>query len=341
MSLKNLNVSKKTHKFLLDKLNDRRIFQIFCKFENNLPIKKNFIVAVSGGPDSLALSFLAKIYSIKKSIDIKYFIVDHKLRKDSTLEAKYVQKILKNFSIKLNILSWKGKKPKKNIQSIAREKRYKLLTDVAKKNKIQCILLGHHLDDLYENFFIRILRGSGLKGLISLDKETNKNQINLVRPLIKLDKKDLIYISNNIFGTYIKDPSNEDEKFKRVKIRNFLEQLTLEGLDKKKFYLTIKNLKFANENIEFYIKKNFENNVTILEKKNIIILNEFFFSQSNEVIFRSLTEVIKIVGKKYYPVRGKKINKLIELIGNKFTFKVTLGGCIIKKVKETVILSKE
>ncbi len=113
MSLKNLNVSKKTHKFLLDKLKDRRIFQIYKKFESNLPVKDNFIIAVSGGPDSLALSFLAKIYSIKNSIDIKYFIVDHKLRKNSTLEAKFVQKKLKNFSMKLNILTWKGAKPKK------------------------------------------------------------------------------------------------------------------------------------------------------------------------------------------------------------------------------------
>ena len=163
MSLKNLNVSKKTHKFLLDKLKDRRIFQIYKKFESNLPIEKKFIVAVSGGPDSLALSFLAKIYSIKKSLDIKYFIVDHRLRKNSTLEAKIVQKKLKNFSVKLNILTWSGKKPRKNIQSAAREKRYELLTDMAKKYRIQNILLGHHLDDLFENFFIRILRGSGLR----------------------------------------------------------------------------------------------------------------------------------------------------------------------------------
>jgi tRNA(Ile)-lysidine synthase len=341
MSLKNLNVSNKTHKFLLDKLKDRRIFQIYKKFENNLPFKKKLIVAVSGGPDSLALSFLAKIYSIKKSIDIKYFIVDHRLRKNSTLEAKFVQKKLKNFSIKLNILTWKGIKPRKNIQSIAREKRYKLLTDAAKKYGIQNILLGHHLDDLFENFFIRILRGSGLKGLISLDKETNINQTNLIRPLIKLDKKDLIYVSNNIFGTYIEDPSNENEKFKRVRIRNFLEQLNLEGFDKKKFFLTIKNLKFSNENIEFYLKKNFEENVTIFSQKNIIILKENFFSQSNEVVFRSIAEAIKIVGKRYYAVRGKKIDKLIDLISTKSSFKVTLGGCIIKKVNETVILSKE
>ena len=341
MSLKSLNVSKKTHKFLLDKLKDRRIFQIYKKFESNLPIEKKFIVAVSGGPDSLALSFLAKIYSIKKFVDIKYFVVDHRLRKNSTLEAKFVQKKLKNFSVKSNILTWKGKKPRKNIQSIAREKRYKLLTDVAKKYGIQNILLGHHLDDLFENFFIRILRGSGLKGLISLDKESVKNEVNLIRPLIKLDKQDLIYISNNIFGTYIEDPSNEDEKFKRVKIRNFLEKLSLEGFDRKKFFLTIKNLKFANESIEFYIKKNFEENVTILSQKNIIILKENFFSQSNEVVFRSLAEVIKIVGKRYYAVRGKKIDKVIDLINTKSSFKVTLGGCIIKKVNETVILSKE
>ena len=341
MSLKSLNVSKKTHKFLIDKLKDKRTLQIYKKFEKNLPIKKNFIVAVSGGPDSLALSFLAKIYSIKKSLDVKYFIVDHRLRKNSKLEAKYIKKKLKNFSIKLDILTWKGTKPKKNIQSIAREKRYKLLANIAKKYKINNILLGHHLDDLFENFFIRILRGSGLKGLISLDKETHKNQVNLIRPLIKIDKKDLIYISNYIFGTYIKDPSNENDKFKRVKIRNFLKQLSLEGFDRKKFFLTIKNLKLANENIEFYTKINLENNLTNLSQKNIIILKENFFYQSNEVVFRSLTEVIKIVGKKYYAVRGKKIDKVINLIGAKYPFKVTLGGCIIKKVNETVILSKE
>ena len=341
MSLKNLNVSKKTHKFLLDKLKDKKTLQIYKKFEKNLPNKKKFIVAVSGGPDSLALSFLAKIYSIIKSIDIKYFIVDHRLRKNSKLEAKNVQKKLKNFSIKLNILTWKGKKPKKNIQSIAREKRYKLLTDEAKKYKINYILLGHHLDDLFENFFIRILRGSGIKGLISLDKEAHLNQINLIRPLIEIDKKDLIYISNYIFGSYVKDPSNEDDQFKRVKIRNFLKQLSLEGFDRKKFFLTIKNLKFSNENIEFYTKKNLEHNLTTLTQKNNIILKKNFFSQSNEVVFRSLSEVIKIVGKKHYAVRGKKIEKVIDLISTKSSFKVTLGGCIIKKVNETVILSKE
>ena len=92
MSQKNLSASKKTHKFLIDKLKDNRTLQIYKKFERELIINKDFIVAVSGDPDSLALSFLAKIYSIKKSLNVKYFIVDHKLRKESTLETRIVQR---------------------------------------------------------------------------------------------------------------------------------------------------------------------------------------------------------------------------------------------------------
>ena len=222
MSQKSLNVSKKTHKFLLNKLKDKRILQIYKKFENDLVINQDFIVAVSGGPDSLALSFLAKIFSIKNFLNVKYFIVDHKLRKESTSEARYVKKLLKNYSINLNILTWIGLKPNKNIQSIARQKRYELLCDRAKKHRIENILVGHHLDDLFENFFIRILRGSGLQGLISLDRETKKNNINLIRPLINLEKDDLVYISNHVFGSYVQDPSNQNDKFKRVKVRNLL-----------------------------------------------------------------------------------------------------------------------
>ena len=73
MSLKNLSAQNKTHKFLFSKLKNKRISQIYNKFERYLSIDKDFIIAVSGGPDSLALSFLGKIYSIKKKIKCKIF----------------------------------------------------------------------------------------------------------------------------------------------------------------------------------------------------------------------------------------------------------------------------
>ena len=77
MSPKNLNVSNKTHKNLLNKLRNKRIFQIYRKFENILKLNEDFIVGVSGGSDSLALSFLSKIYSIKKSCKVYYLSLIH------------------------------------------------------------------------------------------------------------------------------------------------------------------------------------------------------------------------------------------------------------------------
>mgnify|MGYP001298269710 CR=1 FL=1 len=341
MSLKNLNVSNKTHKFLLNQLKDKRTSKIYKKFEENLKLNEDFIVAVSGGPDSLALCFLSKIYSIKKHLKVKYFHVDHKLRNNSTKEAKFVKVLLKKLSINVEILTWLGKKPKSNIQSIARDKRYALLLKKAKKLKINNILLGHHKDDLIENFFIRILRGSGLNGIVSFDQKTNQQNINLIRPLLKFSKTNLEYITKKVFKNYVEDPSNSNNDFKRVKIRNFIKNLELEGLDKDKFDLTIKNLRFANESIIYFIEKNIKDNALISDINKSVILNKNFFLQPEEVVFRSLTKVLKMVGKNYYPARGKKIDKLVDQIKNENFFKTTLGNCVIKKVNNSVIVSKE
>ena len=102
MSLKNLNASSKIHKHLFGKLKDKRIYKIYNKFEKNLNLNNNFTVAVSGGADSLALAFFSKIYSIKKSLKVKYFLVDHKLRTNSSVEALFVKNLLKDFSIDLD-----------------------------------------------------------------------------------------------------------------------------------------------------------------------------------------------------------------------------------------------
>ena len=340
MSLKNLN-AKKIPKLYKIKLRNKKINQLYKKFENSLNIKENFLVAVSGGPDSLALAFFSKLYAIKHNLLVKYFIIDHKLRPESTEEAKLVKQTLKKFFISAHILTWKGKKPIKNIQSEARNKRYDLLFSKSRKFKINNILLGHHLDDLFENFFIRILRGSGLKGLISFDKKTRNNEINLLRPLLDFKKIDLIFVTKKTFGLYVKDPSNENEKFQRIRIRNLLNELFENGFDKKKFILTINNLKYSNEIVKFYVKQNLKNNASISVKKEKLILKKMFFEQPHEVIFRSFSELIQIVGKKYYSPRGKKLDKIINSVRNNTLNKVTLGGCIIEKINQTVILSKE
>ena len=343
MSLKNLSVQNKKHKIVLGYLNQIKISKIYNEFSSSLKNKKDLAVAVSGGPDSLALAYLTKCYSLKHKIKIKYYIVNHKIRKESSLEAKIVKKILKKINIQCTILDWNGKKPTKNIQAKAREKRYSLLTRECKKNNIKYLLIGHHLNDLLENFLIRIVRGSGLNGLISFNKNTKyrDQDLYILRPLLNLEKKDLLYVSNKVFNFFVKDPTNIDKDYKRTRIRNLLYSLEKEGLDIKKLKLTISNLKDSDKSIRFYVDRNLKKNVVFMNTKNLYILNTSFFDQSHEIIFRSLTKLIQKLGKKYYPVRGKSINQLIESINKKSFTRVTLGGCIIERVNKTIMILQE
>jgi tRNA(Ile)-lysidine synthase len=343
MNLKNLSVQNKKHKKILSQLNPKKIFKIYNEFSSSLKGKENLAVAVSGGPDSLALAFLTKCYSLKNKVKVNYYIVNHKLRKESSLEAEIVKKVLKKIDIECKILNWNGKKPSKNIQATARNKRYSLLANECKKNNIKHLLLGHHLNDLFENFLIRIVRGSGLNGLISFSKNTkySDQNLNVIRPLLNLEKKDLLFISKKVFSFFVKDPSNINEDYKRTRIRNLLYLLEKEGLDIKKLKLTINNLKDSDNSIKFYVDRNLKKNSFFFKIKNSYILNNDFFDQSHEIIFRSLTKIIQRLGKKYYPVRGKSVSELIKRIHTKSFSKVTLGGCFIERANETILISRE
>ena len=340
MNPKNLNAIK-IPKALKEKLSNKKIIQLFNIFEKDFDIHENCIVAVSGGPDSLALAFLTKIYSIKNKINCKYFIVDHKLRKESTEEAKQVKKILNDLNIKSEILTWHGKKPTKNIQSLARKKRYDLLFSKCKQLGINNLIIGHHLDDLFENFFIRMIRGSGLRGLVSLEKKTIIDKINLIRPLLNFNKKDLEFISNHVFNFFINDPSNKDIKYTRIRIRKLINEFRNNGLDKAKLFLTLKNLKKSNQALSFYVEKNKKLNSFFYKDKKELVLNENFFNQPYEVVFRSISDLIRLVGEKYNAVRGKKIDYILEKIRQNSLKKETLGRCMIKKVNQTVVIVKE
>ena len=347
MKKKSLSVKKTTHKLFSNYLKNKKINKIFKIFSNylNQYIDKNskIGVAISGGPDSLSLAFLIKCYFLKNKVNIKFFIIDHKLRKNSLKEALLTRSLLKKLDIKSKIFQWKGKKPKANIQSVARINRYSLLKNACIKNNIRYLLIGHHIDDLRENFFIRLLRGSGLKGLSSFG-EITKNEsdnISILRPLIKFEKKDLVYVSSLVFKFFIEDPSNSSINFQRVRIRNILFELKKEGLDKKKLDLTIKNLKSANNAINYYSEENIKNNSKFLKQKNTFILNNFFLEHPDEVVLRSISIILRKISQRYYSPRGKSILDSIVKIRSSKIKKLTLGGCCLEKVNETILITKE
>ena len=348
MQKKNLSVKKKIHNFYSKKLEDPKIKKIYLIFKKKITnnISKSFCVAVSGGVDSMALSFLAKCYSIENNKKVYFYIVDHKIRKNSTFEATLVKKKLKSFQIFSKILTIKKENISKNIQSFARENRYRLIIKESLIKKIDLILTAHHSDDLVENFFIRLLRGSGLKGLISFSKIKSKVKLNdkvyILRPLIEIPKKDLVYISKNTFNYNVEDPSNLEDKFLRVKVRKLISNLEKDGLTFDKFKLSLSNLNKSNYAIEYYVQKNVKNNSNYLKLTKTIILKDDFLKQPDEIVFRSLSEVIQKVGKKDTFARGAKVENLLKYLRSINNYsKKTLSGCIIQKVENSVVISPE
>ena len=186
-----------------------------------------------------------------------------------------------------------------------------------------------------------MIRGSGLKGLVSLEKKTTIDSINVIRPLLDFEKKNLEFISNHVFDFFIKDPSNENTIFQRIKIRNLIKEFNKNGLDKNKLLLTLKNLKKSNQAIIFYVEKNKKFNSFFDKKKRQLILNNDFFDQPYEIVFRSFSDCLKMIGEKYNFTRGKKVDYILEKIRKNSLIKETLAHCVIKKVNRTIILTKE
>ena len=348
MKKRNLSAKKKIHNFYLEKLKNPRIKRIYLEFEKNL-IKYNsskFSIAVSGGADSMALAFLAKCHSIKKNSNYFYFTVDHKLRLTSTKEAILTKEKLKKFGVFCEILTFKDNKISSNLQAKAREQRYELIFQKSINNKTKLVLTAHQKNDLYENFFIRLLRGSGLKGLSSFQKDKTqiKKNINvyLLRPLLNISKEDLLYITQNTFKFYIDDPTNNNDFYLRIKIRKLIYKLNEYGLTFEKFRSTLENLNKSNVAIEFYVNKNIKENTKMINKNKFIIINKFFFNHPDEIVFRSLTELIHQIGNKKSFTRGKKILNLINSINSLKNYKKkTLSGCIFEKVNNSIIISRE
>ncbi|MFM8423357.1 MAG: tRNA lysidine(34) synthetase TilS [Candidatus Fonsibacter sp.] len=271
-------------------LEEKKINQIYFRFrENILPFvgKEKFAIAVSGGSDSLALSILAKLYSLEQSSDFATLIVDHGLRKESANEAKQTFKNLKKNNIKAEILTYRGSKFTSNIQKKARDLRYDLFQKYCKKNKIKFLILAHHQDDLIENFYIRLIRGSGIKGLTSLQNVSELNKdFYLLRPLLHFTKEELLSLTKKIFSTWIEDPSNLNEKFLRVRIRKMQSRLQKEGFDPKRVLKTIENLNTAKNSLDFYILKSEKKYLNFFKEGYVTLKSTIFKNYFRSFIFK-------------------------------------------------------
>lgn len=202
------------------------------------------LLAVSGGPDSLALLCLASNWDVNRIIAAT---VDHRLRPESADEAAFVSQLCEKMGVRHVILA-PSEPIGGNIQSSARAVRYSLLQAAAHDHRCAFVATAHHADDQLETILMRLARGSGLDGMAAIRQRNG----NIIRPLLGFSKSELEEICIAAAIQPVRDPSNDNVEFDRVVIRKWLASAS-HPLSIERAARTAKALGDASEALEWIV----------------------------------------------------------------------------------------
>jgi len=199
---------------------------------SDLAAARGLLVAVSGGPDSLALLALAADWSKGAGRPPVFAATfDHGFRDASRDEAQACARIAQDLGLPHAILDWTGAKPVSRIQEDARDARYDALVAHARAIGADVLLTAHHADDQAETILFRLTRGSAIGGLAGMKVRRDIGGIAHVRPLLGLRKADLVAFCEDRDLPFIIDPSNTDPRFARTGLRRLAPLLEEAGMD--------------------------------------------------------------------------------------------------------------
>ncbi|MEP9354012.1 tRNA lysidine(34) synthetase TilS [Xanthobacter sp. KR7-65] len=292
------------------------------------------LVAVSGGPDSSALLFLAARWRARRSEGPELFAatVDHGLRPESGMEATAVAALAAQLGIPHAVLLWTGRKPERGIQEAAREARYALLGAQARSLGAPALALAHTLDDQAETVLFRMARGSGLSGLRGMQAERAREGLTLLRPLLDVPKSRLVATLEAAGIAYARDPSNLDTRFARPRLRAMAPGLTREGLDARRLARLATRLARADAALEA-ATDTAAGDLSLGTRGTVTLDLPGFAALPDEIALRLLGRVIGAVGTEG-PVELAKLEAFLEVLRAAMAppaapFRRTLAGAVV------------
>ena len=293
-------------------------------------------VGLSGGPDSMALTSLLSSWAQERGIEVHALIVDHGLRPESAAEARQVRGWIQSWPrVSAHILQWEqGSDAHSRIQEQARAARYEMTSAYCTAQGIGCLFLGHHQDDQAETFLFRLAKGSGLDGLSGMRAvQTYGAGLKIVRPLLDVPKAQLVELCRAADIPYVEDPSNEAEKYARVRLRKSMAALEAEGLSSKRLAVTAHRLARARAALDKIAEESLENITLEKDTKSIVLNKNAFVTLHEEVALRVLAAVIKALApdQDYLPRMEKLEDLTADMISENPFRKRTLGGLVFSR----------
>ena len=213
------------------------------------------VLAVSGGPDSIALMWLAARWrsTLARGPRLIAVTVDHGLRAEAASEAREVKRLARTLDLTHRTMRWTGDKPKTGLPAAARTARYRLLAQAARASGATHILTAHTRDDQAETLLMRLLRGSGISGLAAMARESERDGVLLARPFLHVSKSQLVATLKKAKIGFADDPTNRDTSFTRPRLRAIMPVLAAEGGDARNLARLASRLARANQAVEVLV----------------------------------------------------------------------------------------
>nr|WP_281277033.1 tRNA lysidine(34) synthetase TilS [Gemmobacter aestuarii] len=301
------------------------------------PDARRIGVAVSGGGDSMALLHLLHRAAPHRGFSLSAVTVDHRLRPEAAAEAHAVARFCAGLGVPHETLVWDHGAIQGNVMDEARRARISLISAWARAKGIGHVALGHTADDRAEGFLMGLGRASGLDGLTGLRPFWREAGVWWGRPLLLHGRQELrAYLTRHGIG-WIDDPTNEDDRFARIRARRALAALAPLGITIDRLATTIDALTEARRALEAATKAAAAR--MDCAAGALRIGQQDLADLPREIRRRLLTAAIRWMGGADYPPREAKVAHLLEALDEGRD--ATLGGVRFRSRKGGVSITRE
>lgn len=312
-----------------------RHFVANCFFPNT---PDRIAVAVSGGGDSMALLHLAYDVFHGTETVLEAVTVDHGLRSESADEARAVAAYCEGLGINHETLHWTNWNGKGNVMAEARNARYQLIGDWAVSRHIGVVLLGHTQDDIAETFLMRLARKSGVDGLSAMAPQFERSGVFWARPLWQQNREGLRAYLRRHEVPWFDDPTNEDARFDRIKMRQAISTLADIGIDTEALVHSASAIRSARSALEHYTFEAAHSHTTV-DRGDLLIRRKARPPMHPNILERLTIAGLRWVGGSQYPPRW---SAMIEMeAGIATSGRHSLAGCIVTQEEDVIRITRE
>jgi tRNA(Ile)-lysidine synthase len=295
------------------------------------------VLAVSGGPDSMALMRIAaELRTAGELVPVAVATVDHRLREESRSEAETVAGWARACGFPHQILAWTGEKPRTGLQEAAREVRYGLLAGFATEIGASHLLTAHTLDDQAETVLMRLSRGTGVGGLAGMRPETRRNGVTLARPFLGLAKAQLVAMCKAHGWPFLEDPSNFDPRFARSRWRKLMPLLAREGLTAERLAALAIRAQRIEDALDLRVSALLETARSRPDDGAIVLDGQAISGEPDAIFLRLVLAAIgTVAGARARPTRLERLEAhvlgtLRSSLARGASVKLNLGGALIE-----------